>query len=356
MKQLKKLEQTVLILLLFTLSVIVLYFGKPFLLPFALAGILAMLLMTPSNWLERQKIPRGVAALLVILALVAIIGGVVLVLGWQLAGFADNLSQVQERGLELLSQLRDWVNTTLGIDHQKQEEMVKSQDSAGGDAGAMLMEFASGTLSVAVDTVLVLVYTFLFLYFRQKIKNFILMLVHEDNKQQATIILQESTKVSQKYLGGLAKMIVVLWIMYGVGFSFIGVEYALFFAVFCGLMEIIPFVGNFIGSMLTVAAVAIQGGDSGMILGVVGIYLFVQLVQTYLLEPLVVGDEVHINPLFTIVVLVIGELIWGIGGMILAIPLLGILLIIFDHIPALKPYAYLISSDKKRSKEKKEKD
>jgi predicted PurR-regulated permease PerM len=94
--------------------------------------------------------------------------------------------------------------------------------------------------------------------------------------------------------------------------------------------------------------VVIQGGGTGMVLGVVITYLVVQFLQTYLLEPVVVGAEVNINPLFTIIILVLGELIWGIPGMVLAIPLLGIVKIICDHIPSLKPYGYLIGSDRKR--------
>ncbi|RYG40852.1 MAG: AI-2E family transporter, partial [Chitinophagaceae bacterium] len=71
-------------------------------------------------------------------------------------------------------------------------------------------------------------------------------------------------------------------------------------------------------------------------------YMLVQFIQTYLLEPLVVGSKVNINPLFTIVSLVAAELVWGIPGMVLALPLLGILKIIFDHIEPLQPYGMLI--------------
>jgi len=66
------------------------------------------------------------------------------------------------------------------------------------------------------------------------------------------------------------------------------------------------------------------------------------------LEPVVVGAEINNNPLFTIIILVVGELIWGIPGMVLAIPLLGIIKIICDHVPSLKPYGYLIGSDRKK--------
>jgi predicted PurR-regulated permease PerM len=94
--------------------------------------------------------------------------------------------------------------------------------------------------------------------------------------------------------------------------------------------------------------VVVQGGSSGMIIGVLITYAIVQFFQTYILEPLVVGAEVNINPLFTIFVLVAGELVWGIPGMVLAIPLLGIVKIICDHITVLKPYGFLIGQEKKK--------
>ncbi len=87
-----------------------------------------------------------------------------------------------------------------------------------------------------------------------------------------------------------------------------------------------------------------------MVIGVIITYLFVQFIQTYLLEPLVVGHGVNINPLFTIMVLVAGELIWGLPGLVLAIPLLGMIKIICDHIEPLKPYGFLIGEEKKPKK------
>ena len=109
-----------------------------------------------------------------------------------------------------------------------------------------------------------------------------------------------------------------------------------------------PFIGNLIGNLLAVMMVLIQGGGMEMVIGVLITYFTVQALQSYLLEPLVVGAEVNINPLFTIIILVVGELLWGIPGMVLAIPLLGITKIICDHVESLKPFGYLIGSDKKK--------
>ena len=143
----------------------------------------------------------------------------------------------------------------------------------------------------------------------------------------------------------MATMIVCLWILYGIGFSIVGIKHAIFFAILCGLLEIIPFVGNLTGTMLTMLMALTQGGGATMVLGVLATYMVVQFVQTYLLEPLVVGAEVNINPLFTILVLVAGEMIWGIAGMVLAIPLLGVFKIISDHIPAMQPYGFLVGEE-----------
>lgn len=146
-------------------------------------------------------------------------------------------------------------------------------------------------------------------------------------------------------------MIVTLWVLYGIGFSIAGVKYALFFAILCGLLEIVPFVGNLTGTSLTIIVSLAQGGNSNIIIGILVVYGIVQFIQTYILEPLIVGAEVNINPLFTILAIVAGETVWGIGGMILAIPLLGIVKIICDHIEPLKPYGFLIGQDAEQSSE-----
>jgi predicted PurR-regulated permease PerM len=158
--------------------------------------------------------------------------------------------------------------------------------------------------------------------------------------------MERSRKVAQQYLGGLSLMVMSLWIMYGIGFTIAGVKNAVFFAVLCGLLEIVPFIGNLAGTAITLLMALAQGGSTGTLLGVVITYGVVQFVQSYLIEPLVVGKGVRINPLFTILSLVAGEFIWGIAGMVLALPAIGILKVLFDHIGPLKPVGKLIGDSK----------
>jgi predicted PurR-regulated permease PerM len=166
------------------------------------------------------------------------------------------------------------------------------------------------------------------------------------NRGRVLTIAYAATLVTRQYLLGLAKMIFCLWIMYGLGFTLLGVENALFFAVLCGLLEIIPFIGNLVGTSLTVLFAAIHGAGIPVLAGIVIIYGVVQFIQGWILEPLIVGRQVKINPLFTIIALVAGELIWGIPGIFLALPVTAICKVVCDHIESLHPYGFLIGNVK----------
>ena len=162
-------------------------------------------------------------------------------------------------------------------------------------------------------------------------------------------MLSSIVNVSQQYLLGLTKMIVCLWIMYGIGFSLIGVENALFFAILCGLLEIVPFIGNLTGTTLTVLVAIVQGAEFPLVASIIGIYMLVQLIQEWILTPIILGPQVKINAFTTILALVLGEFFWGIAGIFLAIPLIGMFKIVCDHIESLKPYGFLIGEIEKNN-------
>ncbi|RRN78069.1 AI-2E family transporter [Pseudoxanthomonas sp. SGD-10] len=344
----QKLQRSTCVFIISGIVLGVLYFAKEFLIPLVLALILSMLFINFSNWCERRGLGRGVSSFLSVLVFVMAVVAILLLLSWQLSDLSIQLDEMKKRFMEVLQSFRDWITQQFGISVKQQQDIIESQTSSSSGSENMVMKFASGLMGVLVNTVLVLVYMLLFLYYRTHIKDFLLKIVPDSAERKTDKIVHESAKVSQHYLGGLSLMIIMLWIMYGIGFSIVGVQNAILFAILCGILEIVPFVGNLTGTSITVLAVVAQGGDNKLIFGVLITYVLVQLIQTYVLEPLVVGKQVNINPLFTIMGIVLGELIWGIAGMILAIPVLGIIKIVCDHIPDLKPYGQLIGNIKER--------
>jgi predicted PurR-regulated permease PerM len=344
-----KLQRSIYILLFFTLSFAGLHFAAPFLIPVSLAAVFSMLFIRFCNWLEHNGMRRGLASLICIVCFVLAISLVVFLLTSQLNGLLENIDAMKQRIIGLFSTFQHWIYEKVYIDLKQQGEMVKAQSSIGG-GGNMLASYAGKIMDIMIKTVLVLVYMFLFLFYRSHIKKFIIKLVPGGDKNIADGVVHKAGNVAQQYLSGLATMVLVLWIMYGIGFSIVGLESAIFFAVLCGILEIIPFVGNLTGTSVTVLSVLAQGGDSKMVIGVLITYALIQFIQTYLLEPLIVGEHVNINPLFTIMAIVLGEMVWGVAGMVLAIPLLGIVKIVCDHVPDLQPYGFLMGNEKMRSK------
>ena len=295
---------------------------------------------------------RGFASFLCVILLVIIVAAILSLLVWQLSAMASEMSGMQEKITKQIESLQLKLQNTFGVSKDKQEQFIqKQQQSAGGGASTAASSFLGGLGGFLVDSILALVYIFLLLYFRTHLKKFVLKIVPQNQQETANKIMYESSTISQKYFTGLAKMIVVLWIMYGIGFSIIGVKNAFFFAILCGLLEIVPFIGNLTGTSLTVLASLAQGGSGNLIIGIIITYGLVQFIQTYILEPLVVGSDTNINPLFTIIIIVVGELIWGIPGMVLALPLLGITKVVFDNIQPLKPYGFLVGKEKKKGDE-----
>ncbi|HYJ38309.1 MAG TPA: AI-2E family transporter [Chitinophagaceae bacterium] len=344
------LGKSIQILVLLFLVIAGLYYGRPFFIPLAFGGLLSMLFLPICRWLESRGISRGLAALLSVLSLVIIIGAVVGLVTWQVTDFAKDVTNMEQKVQELVNKTRQFISQNFGLSEQQQDALLQSQQPSAAQQSTILSSLAGSFFGIIVNLILVLVYIFLFIYFRRHLKRFILLLVPAQQKENAQQILQDVQKVSQQYLTGLGGMIVCLWVLYSIGFSIAGLKNAIFFAILCGLLEIIPFIGNLTGSLIAALMAFTQGGGMPMVTVVIITYLLIQFIQTYILEPLIVGSEVNINPLFTIVVLVIGELLWGIPGMVLAIPLTGIIKILCDHIEPLKPYGFLIGENKSKKK------
>lgn len=347
----KLLNKAIKLLLFVFLLALVLHYGKPFFIPLTFAGLLSMLLLPVSLRLEGWGINKTVATVLSILLIVLFFGGIIALLVWQISDISQDASQIEQSIQQQIQQIKEYISGTLGISHQKQQQLFQKHQgsSSGGKLASSLTAVLASVGTLLTNFLLVLVYIFLFMYFREHLKKFVLKLFPKTQQAEAGNVIESSRKVAQKYITGLMLMIIGLWVMYSIGFAIVGVKNFFFFAILCGLLEIVPFVGNLIGNILTVVVSLAQGGDMNMVIGILVTYGLVQFIQSYILEPLVVGSEVSIHPVFTIIAIVAGEFIWGIAGMILAIPILGIVKIVCDHVEPLKPFGFLIGEEKKKN-------
>ncbi len=326
-------------LLIFFLVFGGLYYAKDFLMPLTIGSIMAALFLPLCKWMEGKNLPKGLAVLTCLLVLLMGIAGVVSLLGWQISELTKDIALIKQQGIETGNRIQLYIFNHFGISAVKQSQFLKDKQPS---FTGIIQTMAGSLAYIYINFVLVLAYIFLLLYYRSHIKHFLLKLSPTSQQEEMKQVVNSVANVSQQYLVGLSKMIVCLWIMYGIGFSVLGVKNALFFAFLCGLLEIIPFIGNITGTALTVLVAGVHGASLPMIAGIIGVYSIVQFVQGWLLEPIMVGPQVKINPLFTIIALVIGQLVWGIPGIFLAIPVTAMFKIVCDHVEPLKPLGFLI--------------
>lgn len=324
-----------------------LYFARELLIPLCFAALLAMLMLPLCRKLESWRLPKWLSILISLLVVVSVVAGLVFLVANQVMNFANDLPRYKEAVNSKIERLQDLFEDKTHVSPQNQTSFLKEKATAflenGGQYVKMLFVATTTTL---VTIGLVLIYSFFFLFFRNRFRSFMLMIVPDEQKSKAQDIINESSKVTVKYLSGVLIVIVILAVLNSVGLMIIGLDYAIFFGSLVAVLNIIPYVGVLLGSILPITMALVTKDSFWAAAGVAGVFMLNQFIENNFLTPKIVGTQVNLNPLATIIVLLIGGSVWGVAGMIIFLPFLGVLKIIMDHVTPLKPYAYLIGIDR----------
>jgi predicted PurR-regulated permease PerM len=155
-------------------------------------------------------------------------------------------------------------------------------------------------------------------------------------------IVSQIKTVIQRYLIGLFIEAIMMATLNTVALLIIGIDYALILGVIGALLNVIPYVGGLVAVILPMAVALVTKSTSWYLVYVLAAYYFIQLIDNNYIVPKIVASKVKINALFSIIVVLAGNALWGIPGMFLSIPLLAIVKLIFDHIEPLKPWGFLL--------------
>lgn len=390
------------ILIYFALIIVSLFFlfsglvqAKSFLAPLSIAALLAMVMLPVCRWFEGKGIKRGWASLfsdLIILLFFVVLTGIV---ATQVKSLAEDWPQIKQRVKPKIEQLQEFVASKTGLSvqeinqkipgsssgsggqekssssnqqqqqssQQQQQSQQQSQSQSGSQSqqqsGGSMMKAAGGFIgqffSFLGSFLLTFIYIFFFLLYRNKFRKSILKMVPEEKRASAQKIIGESAKISQNYLFGRLILIIFLAGIYSLGLIVSGVKNAILISMLAATLSLIPYIGNIIGYVLAVGMAFFSGSGATGAIGVSITFAIAQFVESYVLEPYIVGDKVDLNPVFTIIVVVLGGAVWGVMGMLIAIPALGIVKVICDYIPVLQPLGYLFgeedTKDKKEGKD-----
>jgi predicted PurR-regulated permease PerM len=324
------------------LAVVVLYFGRAFLIPLFGASLLAMLMAPVCRKFESWGLNRALSCVGCILILLCVIALVAFIIRTQFATFAENISQIQTKGKEFLSQCQAFIEEEFGMTPAKQEAVVKAQtQQASQSGGSMAGKILAGITSTLTGLVLTLVITFLMIFNKEQFETFFFRLYKEHETEKVKAIVGQISRVSQKYLTGRAMSVMIIAGLYTIGLLIVGLKNAVLLAGIAALLTIIPYLGTVLGGLFPVM-MALLTQDVQTALWAAVVMIFIQTMDNYFIEPNVVGGEVNLNALWSILSILIGGMIWGVAGMILFLPLFAIIKIVCDHVESLKPIGYLL--------------
>jgi predicted PurR-regulated permease PerM len=318
------------------------YFGRAFLIPLFFAALLAMLMAPVCRKFESWGLSRALSTVGCVLILVIVIAGIGFVISTQFSTFAENVTQIQSKGKEILQQAQSYIEEQIGMSPQEQAEVVKQQTQKSNQSGPGLpATILKAIISTLTGIVLALVITFLMIYNKEQFETFFLRLYDDKDKEKVKSVVGQITQVSQKYLTGRAMSVLIIATLYSIGLLIVGIKNAVLLAGIAALLTVIPYIGTVIGGLFPVMmAFLTEDVQTALWAGVV--MLAIQTIDNYFIEPNVVGAEVNLNALWSILSILAGGMIWGVAGMIVFLPLFGIIKIVCDHVEPLKPIGYVL--------------
>ena len=330
----------------FILFVYFLFLGltraKGFFAPLLTAVILSLVVLPLSQKME-NVLKRPWAAILNSLLLFLISIGLMALVSFQVRSFAKDWPQIKETMVPKIEKIKKFALQHTPLNQEDIQEAQNDSSKVSSETSEKITSFMSSLSNFFANYLLTFVYVFFLLNYRHIFKNFLLTVFPDEKRHTVKTIIQKSAKVAPQYLLGKLILMGLLAILYSIGLGISGVNNFILVSVIAAVLTLIPYIGNILGFTMAVAFGFLTSGDTTVLIGIALTFTITQFVESYVLQPYVVGERVDVHPFFVIVAVIIGNFVWGVIGMILAIPIMGILTVILLNIKELKPFGILFS-------------
>ncbi|MNK64403.1 AI-2 transport protein TqsA [compost metagenome] len=320
--------------------------GDTILIPMILGLLFSLLLIPLSNFMERRlRFPRTLAGILSVILFFGVLGYGLFLLASQLTLLKEDFPAFKQQIMDGVGNLQTWVSQQFGIQHKDQIDFINKTASKSVDSGTLFL----GTALVSLSSMFILfvftfLYTFFLLIYRGHIVKFLLFANRVEDRPIVLDVVKQVQYVVKKYLIGLLIQMSLVSLLVFITLSIIGVKYSLLLALITGVFNVLPYVGIF-SSMLIIAILTFATSSFTHVVLVMLALIIVHLIDSNFIVPKIVGSKVKVNSLFAMLSIIIGEMVWGISGMFLAIPILAIVKIIMDRIKELKPWGFLLGEE-----------
>ena len=330
-------------LIIFSFIVAVLIIGKSVLIPFAWSMMIGLASVNMMEKIENKiHLSRGLLIIFYILFIIAVIFLVMYLFYVEINVILSDLNSINQKISKLLHDTSLQL-ASLGIeipdhiDRQYFNGIVEKNTSS-------IFSFISSFGLNLWNIILIIFYLFFLLYYREMIPMFFEKKLDDVEKiEQTREEILRSVQIIRSYLTGMLLITVVSGVMNYLVFLIFGLPYALFFAFFLAILNLVPFIGNPIG-LIVIILFSFVTYDTMLFPILIFVSLFiVNFLQDNVIRPWMIGDKLKLNAFTVFIAVIFGGAIWGVSGMILFIPIVGIIKIILENNEKTIPYAVFLS-------------
>ncbi len=284
--------------------------------------------------LAKRKIPRGIAVIIIYIAFFGIVGLAVGILAPVIASDVPQLVAASSDALATLSQ-NEWLSTIFGIEAQSvvpaQEGTLNFFGASSSGTLAGIFSTVSGFLGGLVSLLIVLVMTFYLVVQDDPIGKIFRSVVPDQYIPYLSGLLRRMREKLGAWMRGQLVLSLVIGTLVTVGLSLIGVKYAAVLGLLAGILEFIPILGPVFASLPALFFAFSSGGSVTFIIVLV-MYIVIQQFENHILVPKVMQKAVGLNPVVSIIAVLVGLRIGGIVGVLLAIPVTTALSVILADV------------------------
>jgi predicted PurR-regulated permease PerM len=312
-------------------------------LPFTYAVIISILLNPIVNFLVKKKFNRLLAITIAIVITFLFTAGLVYIVANQMGMFGKSFPKMEQRFGDLLNQTASWISDKFHISHVKVNAWIaRTRNEIINNGNAMIGRTLLTLTSILIVVILIPVYVFMILYYKPLLLAFLRQLFEKSHQEKVEEVLMMTKGIIQSYISGLLIEAVIISTMNSLALIILGIDYAILLGIVGALLNVIPLIGGILAVILPIIVALVTKDSPSSAFLVLISYMLIQSFDNHYITPKIVASKVKINALMAVVVVLLGNALWGVPGMFLAIPLAGIVKVIFEHIDNLKPWGYLL--------------
>ena len=308
-------------------------FMKAVLAPFVIAMIIAYVLNPVVNLLNRRKVPRTIAVLLIysifISSVIVIFMNVSPVFMGQLRELNEHLPELNMKAQSIVNGIYHNQNVPESIRNgiQKSFESLEENLSRWISVG---FEEITATINMLFIAFIVPFLAFYMMKDYKIIEKTVLTFVPKHYRKGTVRLIVNIDKALGNYVRGQLIVCAVVGMFAYIGYWLVGLPYPLLLASLVALFNIIPYLGPFFG--LVPALVVASTVSLKMVLIVIAVNVIVQILEGNVIGPQIVGKTLHLHPLLIIFAVIVGGEVGGVVGMILAVPVLAVLKVVTQYV------------------------